>query len=286
MTTTTVFAFASFTQYLQYLRKYALSKRQRPLTLAVMAKRFGYKSPRSMGMVLKGKRPPTARMLETIVSDLKLARDEVRYLKLLAQIERARLRGKPTDDLNQELATLNPQGVQRAEVTDDAFSFIAEWYHIVIKQLVATVGFCNDPAWIRRRLRNKITEAQARAAVQTLLRLGFVSERETPDGVRLVQTDFTTPTGIPSEARRRHHGQMLERAQEALNEQPLDRRLFTSATVRFNTDRLAEARRMLLQFRDRFDREFACDSGSSVFQLNVQLFEHTHECVSTDRGSK
>lgn len=62
--------------------------RRRPLTLRELTVRMGYRSPRSLAMVLKGQRPPTSAMAQAASRALGLQGLEALYLELLCRRSR------------------------------------------------------------------------------------------------------------------------------------------------------------------------------------------------------
>ncbi len=86
---------------------------------------------------------------------------------------------------------------------------------LVIKELAYTTDFQEDPQWISRRLRRKITPSQAKHALNTLERLGVLQRDE--NGVLKARPGFVESTHeIPSSAIRQHHKGMIRRADEAI----------------------------------------------------------------------
>jgi len=205
-------------------------------------------------------------LLESLGKDLNLDIVERRFLQLLVQLEKQRDRNADTRSTLQEMHELAPAGTQRLAVDLQQFEMIAEWYHIVIKQMAGAPGFREDGVWIAGRLGNKITPAQAVKALETLRTCGFLGASD---------RGIETPRDIPSAALRAHHLGMLERAQEALVEQDVSEREISSLTLRLERARIEEAKAWLRKMKVEFDQEFGCPESEDVFQLNIQFFGHT-----------
>ena len=71
-------------QFITMMRK-DYRRRGRPIALKTWALRLGYKSPRSLGMLLEGKRLPSATMLELLAKDFGLTDLEKRYLVYISE---------------------------------------------------------------------------------------------------------------------------------------------------------------------------------------------------------
>ncbi|MDZ4661694.1 MAG: TIGR02147 family protein [Pseudomonadota bacterium] len=263
---TPVYEFGSFPSYFDYVRRFALPKTKRPLTLQKLSQKLGYKSPRLVGMVLKGQRAPSEEMIAKLIQTLRLNQGESRYLKLLVELERLQKKGLSTESILAELDELSPKTSHKKMLEVNTFTYIAEWFHLVIKQLLNTSTFRNDPDWIRKKLRGKVTVRQAKRALEVLEQLDLIKKE-----------GMSTTAEIPSEAIRLHHAQMMDRAKEALIEQSLDKRHMVSVTLRVDPQFVGEAKAMITRFRNNFDKKFSSLTSSHIFQMNLQFFEHTGE---------
>jgi uncharacterized protein (TIGR02147 family) len=266
---------SSLKDYLTSLRSAMVTPgSQRRWTLERWSEQLGLRSHRTMGMVFDGTRLPSSEMVDRLAATLQLPQREKTHLELLAKIERCRQRGTDHEYLLNEIKRLRSPEAPALLLTEAQFRVIAEWHVLVVKQLLETSSFQEDPVWISRRLRGKVTPRQAAEALAILERAGHIERR---DGRLLPRTRqrLTTAADVPSSTVRAHHRQMMERAAESLDELSVDQREFDSKTFRMNPSRLAEAKERLRAFRDAFLAEFGNDSGDHVFQLNSQLFEHT-----------
>jgi uncharacterized protein (TIGR02147 family) len=247
------------------------------------ARRLGYRSPRGLAMVLKGQRLPSTEMITRLARQLKLGERERRYFELLVSRQRAERRGRPVGETLRELSVLKKQGAREPLIDTERFSFIAEWYHLPLRQLMQTAGWREDLGWLSRRLRGKVRPKVLRAALDRLVAIGMAERR--PEDGRLVvcEPHIQTSQDVPSEAIRSHHKQMLARAAEALDEQGVEEREVTSITFRCHPSRAAEAKAAIRQFRDQFRAEFDDAGADEVYQPNVQFFGHTRPVAAGKR---
>jgi uncharacterized protein (TIGR02147 family) len=227
-------------------------------------------------MVLKGQRFPSGAILEAVARDLKLNPTRKRYLELLV------LRDKQEKSPSKkgleatlfELDDLNPK-FAKLILDDQKFAPIADWFNLVIKQLVETPGFEEKADWIVKRLRGKVKVEEVRQAIEKMVRAGVLGR----DGIGQLIVPSNPPVGttkdLPSVAIRRHHAQMMQRAVESLVEQDVSNRQFGSATLRFDAERMSEAKQAIRDFQDSFAKKFSSDKSRRVYQLSLQFFEHT-----------
>ncbi len=154
------------------------------------------------------------------------------------------------------------------------FSYITEWFFLVIKQLVETPSFKEDPTWIQKRLRNKVSISQIHSAIEAMLSLGILMRTESGK-LCSSHKSVTTKSDISDIAVQIHHKQMLDRAKESIGEQAVLEREVDSKTFRMNPSRMGEAKIFLRKLRDEFLRNFEDKDSDRVYQFNFQLFEHT-----------
>ncbi|HAR43359.1 MAG TPA: hypothetical protein DCS07_12140 [Bdellovibrionales bacterium] len=270
-----IYDFNSYRDFVAAAAKRYEGRKNRPFSLMTWSKRLGYRSPRSIAMVIKGQRFPSQEMIRALARDLKLTEREERYGDLLVQLEKAHKRNRDPRPILEALQRLQPKA-NAPSIDVQTFAYISSWYFLVIKQLVETPNFKESPAWIRRKLLNKVTEAEVRQAIQTMLNLGIL--KRDPDKRLRIQKAVVSSTDIPSSAIRLHHQQMLERAKEALEQQEVLTREFGSLVFKMAPSRIHEAKERVRAFRDAFEQEFGASGSGEVYQFNFQIFSHT------DRG--
>ncbi|MCB0386199.1 MAG: DUF4423 domain-containing protein, partial [Bdellovibrionales bacterium] len=240
---------------------------------------LGYRSASSLTMVLAGQRIPSAEMVQALAQDLQMTSTEKDYFDTLVQLERVRKNGRDPERLLQKLkAFASHKTVQKLNL--DEFKLIADWYFIAIKHLVATRGFRENPEWIQKRLRGKVTCAQITYAIKVLEDCGVVV-RDARGQLRLTSKPWRAGGEISSVAIRRHHAGMLQRAQESFEEQTLAERLLSGLTFRIDPERIDEAKSVLSDFLESFNSQFHSEQSEDIYQLNLQLF-----ALSTMKGLK
>ncbi len=161
---------------------------------------------------------------------------------------------------------------QVSALTLDAFEAISDWHHYAIRELTRVKGFKADPSWIAARL--GISPESAESSLERLLRLGLLKKDER-GRVTKAETLITTPSDQPSRALRNFHSQMIAKALEALNAQPVDERDITAITMPVNRAKLDLMKKELRDFRHRMAKLFGTPEASDVYQLNIQLFNLT-----------
>lgn len=212
--------------------------------------------PSALSKLLNGKRQLTPEMFARLTGRLALGHDDVRHF----------IR---TDDPSQQ-----PQ-MTFDQISLDSFQVVSDWYHMAIVELGRVRGFRGDPQWVARAL--GISSAEARDAIDRLIRLGLLAQTakgtfcSTGKEVTTVDHQFTTA------ALKKMQRQVLERAIQALEDTPVEKRDQSTMTMAVDTARLPAAKLKIREFR-----RSLCDflEGSSkrseVYHLSISLYPVTN----------
>jgi len=269
----TIFDFDNYRDYLSQIcfpnGRYQHSKE----TLQFWSKKLGYRSPSSLAMVISGSRLPSREMVNALAKTLELQDTEKQYLELQIDLEKCQKKGKDPTDILDRIAKVYPHE-NHHKITLKEFSCISKWYFLVIKQLVQTSGFTEDVQAIHKKLKKKITPSQIQFALDTMEDLRILG-RNHRNQLEVLKPGLITTNDISSSAIIHHHQGMIQRAQEALDEDSLHDRQMASLTFTMPKNNLPKAKEKLFKFLKEFNNEFAMDNANDVYQLNVQLFSHT-----------
>jgi len=276
----TIFEFEDFRAYLNHVRSHYPGMK-RPITLERWAQKLKYRSPRSIAMVLKGQRLPSEDLVLAFSNDLSHSENERRYFELLVRKEK--YRGNVPKVILDELQKLNPKLIRRKALDAEVFSYVSGWQNYVILQLFSVPQFSQVKSedfvkWVHGRLGGKLTLEDVEASLSLLERLKFIEKNAEGRYQLAAATDpLIAIEEIPSAAGRRHHCEQMDQAKEALQRAPMGEREFTCLTFQGKRSKMAEMKKAIREFRDKFDKDFYDADGEDVCQLNVQFFFHTTE---------
>lgn len=200
-------------------------------------------SPGELSEILRGKRKITVKAALKIAQALGLNPQESQTLISLVRAAEANELANPALD---SVDTLRSR-----QLTADLFHLVSDWYCFSILNLADTYGFSFEPRRIARRL--GISENEARIALERLERVGLI-ERIRKDGRELLQVtpDYVlSPNGIPSEAVRNFHRQILEKARIALDEQSVEEREISGISFAIDPAELPKLKKEIHAFLDR-----------------------------------
>ncbi len=259
------FAFDDFPSYFSALARTSDANASHRTRDTKWANWLGYGSRRTVGMVREGRRTPSRDFLIRLGRFLGQSEAEQIFLELLS-----RSRNSSTME---QLKALRSQYAARDLLTEEQLNYVAHWYSIAIKQLIATSGFDPKPESISRRLRGKVSPEAAQRSLENMVKVGILEKTES--GYQVCKEKLTTPADIPIAALRQHHFEQICQAQSALRELPVQEREFLSVTLTFDPKRMQEAKGYLRKMAEEFDKRFSVGNPQEVFQLGMQFFPHS-----------
>lgn len=273
-----VFEYRDYREFLRYCK----GKR----SLERWASELGYQSPRGIAMVLKGQRHPSRDMLRSLQQNLQLTGRAKEYFELLVEESRLLERGDRDEDLLSSIEKLRRECESPAVLDTATQKLLVKWYILPLKQICICDSFRKDPKWIRGRLRNKVSEDEIRYALEVLENTKILIWDPESERYNLgIEKSIRSTNDIPSQAVRDHHREMMDRALEALDEQAISNRQFSSLTFRIDREEIPAAKAAIREFVSEFNFRFGEQedtSQESVFQLNLQMFEHSSESEASD----
>ena len=223
-------------------------------------------SPGELSEILRGKRKLSLKNAAQIAQRLGYSPEErERFLQVIFD--------ERTGALVQELqkgALSSPE----KNLTVDVFRIVSDWYCPAIVCLAETPGFREDPHWISKRL--GISSHEARDALARLERVGLLVR----DQSRLqVSPDFfMAESGIPSEAVRNFHRQILERAVQSLDTQAMEDRDITGITASIDPEDLPKMKKEIRAFQDHLVTRYSKPGKrKEVYQIESALFRLSRE---------
>jgi uncharacterized protein (TIGR02147 family) len=255
-------------------------------TLNDLAEKLGYSSPSLLSMIANGKRLPSSTVLEMLFEEWNIDSSQREMIRVWIEIEKKKRKNKSTTVLVEKLAKLDKKSKFKS-IDIDRFNSIKEWYNTALLMLVTSPDFKEDYHLISQQLRKKATPTQIRKGFETLLKVGLL-KRNSYSGELEIKTDSSHETthDIPSEAIREHHRGMITRALEAIDEQSVEERHLNSLTLKLSKENYKMAKEDILNFVKEFNDKYHSKNSNHVFQLNVQLFEHTNDhCLKSNKDT-
>lgn len=151
---------------------------------------------------------------------------------------------------------------------------VAKLCCLVFLELVQTVGFKSEPAWIAKRM--NLDEAKVDGMIEDLVEMKLIARTE--DG-GLVNGEANM-TAVKSEETNAIHqeiqAEILESSLRSLKNDDFTKRLHYGMTMSINLEKIEHARKRIMAFIEQLSDELEVDPREEVYQLAVSLFPMTH----------
>lgn len=300
MTTPHIFGYLNYRQYLSDV--YEVRKQGRGFSYRLFSKLSGFTSPNFIKLVIDGERNLSDQAIFKVAHGLKLHGHELEYFKQLVAMNQATSDEDRVAHLSQLKAAM-PHGRSR-EIGADGVAYLSSWLYPVLRELVQTQGFREDPYWIARRLRGRVSQEQIREALDFLLSGGYV-RRDACGRLEAADDVVLSTDEVKSLAVRSHHRCMLQEAVVAMETLPVEAREFGAMTVAIPTACIPELKERIKNFRKEIHTFMMAQMtaaieatatatatttaataaagnpadntvlDSEIVQLNIQMFPHT-----------
>ncbi len=238
-------------------------------SLRSFAKKLNIPAP-ALSEILSGKRGLSCNRAICIAQILEMNEIETEYF--VALVESAHARSKKLKALAQEKVQ-SIRELRESPLDKDQFKSISEWYHLAILELSRIHGFRSCPVWIAEKL--GISISSTREAVKRLLRLGLLKQL----GQQLVPSSddmIAAISEVPSAAIRKFHCDLLKKAHEAVENQNVNERHFSSLIFAIDgTDenQIKEAKKLVSEFNRRFNKLMTCNKNQTkLYCFSTQLY--------------
>lgn len=227
-------------------------------------------SPGQLSLILGGSKGLSPAKADRVAKSLSFNDRETQYFRTLVESAHGRSLASRASAVHRLKQFTTPVDAQRLEI--DAFRVVSDWYHFAIHQMMRLEDWNDSPTSIAKRLQIPVSEAKA--ALERLERLQLIEKRRGRYAI-CSETVFA-PDGVPSEAVRKFHRQVLENAARALSEQDIERRYFNTSFLAINANDLPRAKARIKDFHQKMMDEFSPDKQTAlnrVYSLSVQFFD-------------
>lgn len=222
-------------------------------------------SPGELSEILRDKRKLGLKGALKISRAMGLNPAETKHLLFLAEVEKSK-------EWNIETRlTTEPAPMKTGAVDNDVFHLVSEWFYFAVLNLVDTADFRWNSIWIAKRL--GITRTQAKVAMERLLRMELVKKH---NGRVVCNNDAVlSTTGVPSEAIRQYHKQILQKALAAIDFQPVQERDISGVGFACDPRDIESIRREILDFEQNLAAKYRRGKLTEVYHIEVALFRLT-----------
>ncbi len=269
MKTPDIYSYLDFRQFIHDYYTWR-KKESRHYSYRVFAKAAGFSAPSFIKHVIEGDRNLTGKSIAGFAKALKLDRKQKKYFELLVQLNQTE---NPEEHRRLLKKIEQNQRINSSKIiNEDMFEFLSRWYYVAIWEMVGLADFQEDPAWIAKKLRPRITTQQAQEAIALLHRLDLIGTAE--EG-RIVKKypDLKTEPEVRSMAVMHHHCDMGHQGIRSVSEKRAAHRELGAITVASTRERFQQVRQRMREFRQEI-HEMLSDvkDPEVVYQMNFHLF--------------
>lgn len=260
-----------YSNYRTYLSdKYdELKENSTSFSYRYFSNKCGYSSPNFLKLIIDGKRNLSDDSINRFSIFFKFNKQEKNYFSKLVHFNQAK---SPLDKKNFAQDLLKTTVFRRLNpLSKDQFEYYAKWYHVAIRELLATKKIKLDAKEISKLLTPQISVADAEDALECLLRLNLIKRKDN----RFIQTVELISTGdeVSSTAVAEHHRQMFQLASQSIDTIDRSSRDISGVTVSLSSDSINELKLMIQKFRkDVLELSEREKDKQSVYQLSIQMF--------------
>lgn len=154
----------------------------------------------------------------------------------------------------------------------DIFTAISDWYHYAILELTIVADFQSDPNWIAKKL--DVSVIEVKHAIERLVRLEFLeidnqgNYKDVSGSVTTVGNEFTNA------AMKNLQKTVIEKAGEALESIPYEKRSQSSLTFAYGSDKMQKLKKLIRNFEAEVIKLSEEDNVNpdQVYNLSVSLY--------------
>jgi uncharacterized protein (TIGR02147 family) len=228
-------------------------------------------SPGELSEVLRAKRPLSVKACQKVANALDLSPAEFKHLLVLAATASTERAERETGSAAPLRSPSVPLHLRRLD--EDRFRLVSDWWCFALLNLLEVENFHWRSQEIASRL--GISQLQAQTAMDRLERLQLV--RRQPLDKAVAAHDLVEHLSeVPSEAIRRYHRAILEKAANALDTQPREQRDITGIGMAIDKRDLKSIAREVAEFQEqviaKYGRKRRGRKFDSIYQLEVALF--------------
>jgi uncharacterized protein (TIGR02147 family) len=267
-----VFDFIDFRLVLkEYYREH--KETRKGFSHRLMANSLGFTSPNFLKLVMDGKRNISRESLGKITHGLDFNKKEAEYFSYLVFFAQA----KSSIDKNFYFGLIAAKRARKniVAVLPDQFEYFGEWYHPMVRELIAGKREPLDYEALSHSTGKKVSASKVRKSVEMLLRLGLIKIDATGRYIFSAPL-LNTENELNSFAIRRYHKEILAIAQQALDDIPPQHREMSQVTIKISRTVFAKIKQRLQEFREELLQIATEDADvDTVYHANFQLYPVT-----------
>ena len=265
--------------YVGFLRDYVSFLKSTPekITLRALATKAGI-SPSLLAMSLTRQRRMTERVFSKLSATLELSKNERLVLRLLRTLAESEAQIERTEAL-EELQKVNEYRRYNQD-SSTVFKYLSNWLNVALRELMFLPEFRMDTNWIQKKILSKPTQKEINDSINFLKNNGYI--RTLPDGKMTPnEQHLDCSEGVFKISLGEFHRQMLQMAEQSIEEVERDLRLILGHTFAMGHQNLPEIKNILNEALKKIEtlnnnKEIA---KTDVYHLEISLFPLTTKAL-------
>ena len=247
-------------------------------TVRYLAEKTGLKSSGYITNILQGKVNLPPKLVLRLAAAFELKRRETEYLSALVSYSSAKTHSEKKYHFEQ-LMSLKRSRIKNLDLSQ--YEYFSKWYYVAIRECLDFFLFKDDYAALAKKLKPRITTAQAKKAVALLEKLGLI--KKNPDGYYTKAEAVVSVDEWKSLAINDFQLSMIDKARDAIENTPPAERSVSGLTLSISEGSIKKLKEKIKRFREEvLDMVQKDDDIDRVFQVNITAFPLTQ----TDREYK
>lgn len=221
--------------------------------------------------VTRGERRITPAIAKKYAEGMEMTARETEYLLALVDFERAKTHGKKNDAFSRMVRLRGQSKI--TFLGADQYEYFSHWFHCAIREMISLPFFREDPSWIATTLQPSIRPKQVRQSLELLQRLNLV-QRDEDGRLRVTGRAVSSEYEMRTLSLRNFSLEMIDRAREALEVVPVEKREISSLTMGVSDECIERVKQRIRIFKEEIISMVVDDTNESksVYQMNFQFF--------------
>jgi len=264
-----------FSDYKSFLNAFFQAKKQgnRGFSTRRWCHDLGLKSPATLNMILRGKRNAGQDIVDRFTEYFRFSAQQRDYFENLVKLAKSKGDSERSVRYMEKLRGIHPSR-QFHLLNFDVFTAVSNWYCFAIREMVTQPGFREDPAWISKKLRGKVSPKKVTDAIEALVRAKFLC-RDANGFLKQTQEHIGTSADTANEAVKRFHEQMIGLALDSVRSVSVETRDISGSTFNIDPADLPALKADLRKLRQDLYRRYEKPQGPATYQICFQLFPLT-----------
>lgn len=234
-----------------------------------IAQKAGFSSAGFFTKVLQGKSNISTQLIFKFAEVFKLTKAQTDYFELLvlfdqsiSHAEKRHYFDKMVSIRKSKVKTLDPK----------LFELFDRWYYVAVREILDVYLFSDDYKDLAKRVHPPLKPSEAKDAIETLEKLGFI--KRDPNGYfKRLDTIVSSGDEWNSLIIQKYQAETIDLAKDALYTVPKSHRDISTLTLSISETGLMRIKEKIKEYRrELLEIAKADESADRVYQLNLQLF--------------